>query len=83
MSLWEKFAPKENNKALLICSSTHHLLLAERLLSDHGIQSKVVPVPQGIVTHCTSGIEFASAKEAEVKELLEEHEIAHEGIYRL
>lgn len=83
MSLWEKFTPQSSKKALLICSSTHHLLLAEKVLGAGGIETKVVPVPKGLVTHCSSGLEFANSVEAQVKTLMERHGIAHEGIYRL
>jgi biotin synthase len=83
MSLWEKFAAKSDQRALLICSSTHHLLLAEKVLDSYGIKTRVVPVPKGLVTHCSSGLEFASSQERQVRVIIKEHEISHEGIHVL
>lgn len=83
MSLWDKFASKGCERALLICSSTHHLLLAEKVLNQNGVVAKVVPVPSGLVTHCSSGLEFVPAQEEHVRELIARYKIAHEGIFIL
>ncbi len=83
MSLWDKFANTSTQRALLICSSTHHLLLAEKVLLGNGVTAKVVPVPGGLVTHCSSGLEFPPSQEAQVRELIAKSGIAHEGIHLL
>lgn len=85
MSLREKFLPKtaEGKECVLLCSSTYHMLKADKLLQKEGIQGILVPAPRGIGSACTTAIKFKETDRSRVEELINQYGISWEAIHLL
>ena len=64
-----------------ILYTTHHTLKAEKLLKTHKIKNKVIMKPRGVTTDCGLAIEFDSADEETVTQILRENPLKVEGVY--
>ncbi len=84
MSLREKFlADDDLKRAVLICSSTHHMLEANQHLKQADIKTELVPTPKGIGSVCTTAIRFLEEEEAKVRKLLSQTNIDWQGIHTI
>ncbi len=62
-------------EAVLIFSSTHHMLLAEQVLLDGGLDIDLVPAPKGAGELCTTAIRYYAAHDEKVRDLLAERHV--------
>ncbi|SJZ80146.1 [FeFe] hydrogenase H-cluster radical SAM maturase HydE [Selenihalanaerobacter shriftii] len=83
MVLRDKFIKKDSSEeeSVLICSSTHHMLQADRLLRQHNFKVELVPTPRGIGSACTTAIRFAKNLKEEIKDVIMATDIDWKGIY--
>ncbi|AZR73528.1 [FeFe] hydrogenase H-cluster radical SAM maturase HydE [Anoxybacter fermentans] len=85
MALRDRFLKKirTGQEYILICSSTNHMLKAEKLIRSSGINVEMIPTPQGLGSACTTALLFDSKDKVQVEKLIERHDVAYEGIYPL
>ena len=85
MALRDKFTKKAKNRPedILICSSTNHMLKAERLINSAGIEVDMIPTPQGLGSACTTALLFPEKDKGQVEEIIKENNVEYEGIFPL
>lgn len=68
-------------KHLVICQSTSHMLRADAILRGHGFQTSLIPAPAEYGSVCSTAIQIDSSRAEEAKKLLKEAKIQLKGIY--
>ena len=63
-------------KCVLIFSSIHQVMRAEKLLKGKGIEIDLIPVPREISSDCGVAIELSGDSEAEALSILTENRIS-------
>ncbi|MBN2578736.1 MAG: DUF3343 domain-containing protein [Pirellulales bacterium] len=63
--------------------TTHAALRAEKLLQTADIPGKLIPTPRHLSADCTLALEFPSALQDRVREILDRHAVETSGMYCL
>jgi len=69
--------------SVVLFASVQMAIRAERLLQGAGLEVKLIPVPRQLSSDCGVCLRFDGTQATEVEEILENHGVPLEGIYRL
>jgi len=71
------------SRCALVFQSIHHVLAAEALLKDAGLEIDVIPVPREVSPNCGMAVEFVCEQKADVLGAVADLEDRIVGAYRL
>lgn len=73
---------KKETYGVAVFKSTHHTIQAEAVFKEKDISHKTIPTPREITVSCGLAIIFALDDLDRVKEMVENHEINIDSIYK-
>jgi len=71
----------EGEHVVVLLYSTSHAVRAEKLLTDHEIPCKLVPIPRHLSSDCSVCVRVAYEHEEAVRAILDESGMDVEGIH--
>ncbi|MFU0824790.1 DUF3343 domain-containing protein [Clostridium sp.] len=74
---------KEEVFALVAFSSTHSAIKAEKELTRHELDVKIIPVPREITAGCGLSIRFDLSDLKQVKKIIDDNNIETSGYYHI
>lgn len=69
------------NKVILVFSSTHYAVRAEKIIRQNKIDFEVIPAPREISSDCGMALKFNRKDLAELHKIIENASIKIENIY--
>lgn len=66
--------------AVILADSTSHALRIEKLLQQHNLTCKLVPVPRHLSSDCGVCVRINAQQAAAVRQLLQEHQVEFQTI---
>jgi len=67
-------------QAVILVDSTSHALRIEKLLQQHHLACKLVPVPRHLSSDCGVCVRISAQQAAAVRQLLTEHQVEFQSI---
>jgi hypothetical protein len=68
---------------VILFSSTHFAIRAEKLVKENGFIVKLIPVPRHLSSDCGVCLRFSWAQKEEIEAALNEAKVNMEGIHQL